>query len=556
MQARHIAACLSLTLLLLSGPTRGEVYLQYGDVKGDVTASGYQDWIELNGFSFGIERSVEMTDLGSTQRGHANANLSKIVGQKEFTPSSPQLFLATASGTIEPTAQIHCVRTDLEGVRIPYFKIKLGNVVIDRFSQNAYEDRIPSETISLAYTEIELRGGDRDQKTGRYRERSVATYNIATGSGGSGGGPPDPPNTAPTISSVGPQSTSEDTAKTINFAIGDAQTAASSLQLAKASSNGTLLPSSRISFGGSAGARTVTLNPVANQFGAATVTLTVSDGSLSKSTAFTLTVASQNDRPIIIPTSSIQVIRTTPINGISVSDVDAETNLLSLAATVTQGSLSTNAVIPGLTVQNNGFSVVLLDGSLDTLNTLFSHSSGLIYQSYPNFTGTDTLSLQLTDDQGSTSIQQDITLDVFASKYDQWTHTYFSGELSEPSSEGTRWGQQADPDRDGLPNLLEYALGLNPDLPDAGHAPRLVETIVEGKRHYTLTIDRIMDSSIMVVVEVCTNLSDGIWSSDVANIDVSNVTRTADGEQLTFLDQKPIAESSQRFYRIVAVRGE
>ena len=553
MLERH-SIYLCFALILLSVSTHAEVYLRYGEIKGDVTDEVYKDWIELNAIGTEMERSVEMTDLGSTQRGYANANFSKIIGQKDFTTSSPLLFLATANGSIQPTAEIHCVQRDGDGRSRPYFKIILRNALIDRFEQSASEDAIPSETISMAYTQIELRSTEFNDKTGTPLKDVTASYDLRTGIASGGGGTPPPDNTAPSISSIGAQRIDEDASITLNFTISDAQTSAGGLQLGKVSSNGTLLPSNRISLGGSGGSRTVTLNPVTNQFGSATVTLTVSDGSLSKSTAFTFTVSPENDRPIIMPSSSIQVVRTAPINGITIRDVDAETNTLSLAASVTQGSLFTNAVIPELVVQNNGFATVLLDGSLDTLSALFSHSSGLIYQSYPNFTGTDTLSLQLTDDQGAASIQQDITLNVFATAYDQWKETHFSSELSTPSLQDSHWGEQADPDGDGLPNLLEYVLGLAPNLPDTGHAPQLVKTIVDEKTHYTITIDRIIDPTITVLVEVCTNLDKQMWTSDVAEIDVSNVTPSAAGQQLTFQDQKPIEESTQRFYRITASR--
>ena len=64
-------------------------------------------------------------------------------------------------------------------------------------------------------------------------------------------------------------------------------------------SNTTLVPNANIVFGGSGANRTVTVTPAANQSGTATITVTVSDGALTASDTFVLTVTPVNDPPTI-----------------------------------------------------------------------------------------------------------------------------------------------------------------------------------------------------------------------------------------------------------------
>src|SRR5439155_1713803 len=98
-------------------------------------------------------------------------------------------------------------------------------------------------------------------------------------------------NTAPTISSIADLSTSQNTATApIAFTVGDTQTAVGSLTISGASGNPTLVPVGNIIFGGSGANRTVTVTPALNQTGTATITVTVSDGSLTASKSFVLTV--------------------------------------------------------------------------------------------------------------------------------------------------------------------------------------------------------------------------------------------------------------------------
>jgi len=99
-------------------------------------------------------------------------------------------------------------------------------------------------------------------------------------------------NTAPTISDIADQSiTANSSTGALAFLIGDAEKAAANLTVTGSSSNTTLVPSANIIFGGSGANQTVTVTPAAEQTGSATITITVSDGELSASDTFVLTVS-------------------------------------------------------------------------------------------------------------------------------------------------------------------------------------------------------------------------------------------------------------------------
>jgi hypothetical protein len=100
-----------------------------------------------------------------------------------------------------------------------------------------------------------------------------------------------PANTAPTISNITDRAVNQNTGTgAIAFTVGDGETPAGNLVVTGASSNGTLVPPGNIVFGGSEAARTVTVTPAANQVGDATITVTVSDGTLTARDTFMLTV--------------------------------------------------------------------------------------------------------------------------------------------------------------------------------------------------------------------------------------------------------------------------
>ena len=107
-------------------------------------------------------------------------------------------------------------------------------------------------------------------------------------------------NDAPTVSDILDKTTAEDTATPpIAFTIGDVDTALTSLTLTGTSSNTALVPNASIVFGGAAANRTVTVTPLADQNGTATITVRVADGAGGTATdTFVLRVTEVNDPPV------------------------------------------------------------------------------------------------------------------------------------------------------------------------------------------------------------------------------------------------------------------
>jgi hypothetical protein len=118
----------------------------------------------------------------------------------------------------------------------------------------------------------------------------------------------NPVNDAPIISSISDLTLLRNSSSgTIPFSMSDAETAAGSLVLTVTSSNAVLLPASAITIVGTGTNRTLSFLPATNQLGVTLVTLTVSDGLLSASTSFLVTV---RDLPPVAPT--LFITQTTP----------------------------------------------------------------------------------------------------------------------------------------------------------------------------------------------------------------------------------------------------
>jgi hypothetical protein len=154
-------------------------------------------------------------------------------------------------------------------------------------------------------------------------------------------------NNAPTISNITDRSIALNTnTGAIPVTIGDIETAAASLTLTRASSNPTLVPLSGIVFGGSGANRTVTVTPTANQLGSSTITVSVSDGALTASNTFLVTVigtASEMWRFANFGTAANSGNAADTFD----ADNDGEINLLEFA-TAQNPDASSRAVLPAV----------------------------------------------------------------------------------------------------------------------------------------------------------------------------------------------------------------
>ena len=108
-----------------------------------------------------------------------------------------------------------------------------------------------------------------------------------------------PVNDPPMLSELAHQTMEEDSVLSLNFQVGDLESEPGSLEVSVTSNNPALFPDSGLTLSGNTADRRVTLLPMADRFGQATITIRVSDGDLEASTSFQVTVSGVNDLPSI-----------------------------------------------------------------------------------------------------------------------------------------------------------------------------------------------------------------------------------------------------------------
>lgn len=148
---------------------------------------------------------------------------------------------------------------------------------------------------------------------------------------------------APTISAIANQTTAEDTAKTVNFTVGDPDTALASLTPSASFPANSVVQS--VSFSGTGANRTLTVTPKPNQSGSALISVTISDASGGVSTSFTLTVTPVNDAPTVNGPANQTIDEDESTGSLSFTVADIDSGTLSVTAASSNTTLIPNANI-------------------------------------------------------------------------------------------------------------------------------------------------------------------------------------------------------------------
>ena len=124
------------------------IYMNYGTIKGDVTAAGHEGSIELNSFQWGVSRGISSPTGGSADREASAPSVSELVVTKTMDKASPLLVQQALGGTGQ-TVTIDLVTSS----GFTYATYTLENVLISGYSVSSGGDR-PTESISLSFTKI------------------------------------------------------------------------------------------------------------------------------------------------------------------------------------------------------------------------------------------------------------------------------------------------------------------------------------------------------------------------------------------------------------------
>ena len=129
------------------------IFLKYGPLEGEVTATGYEKWIEVQSFQMGVGRGISAGVGGGSKREASAPSVSEITVTKTMDAASP-LLLKESIGGKACDVKLDLTQTDASGKHIAFQKYILTNTLVSGYSVSSGGDR-PSESLSLNFTKFD-----------------------------------------------------------------------------------------------------------------------------------------------------------------------------------------------------------------------------------------------------------------------------------------------------------------------------------------------------------------------------------------------------------------
>lgn len=141
---------------------------------------------------------------------------------------------------------------------------------------------------------------------------------------------------------------------------------------------------------------------------------------------------------------------------------------------------------------------------------------------------------------------------MVATPYNTWQIRHFtSTELADPMISG----DLADPDGDGIANLMEFALNLDPRQTKTLGLPMVGQIAIQGSSYLTLTYTQLKTATgITYLPQVSGDL--GTWNGGTGYTVAVSTTANADGQTQTVVvrDAVPLSAANKRFARLLVSR--
>jgi len=151
-----LLAGITLGVILLAGTAGNafaavDFFLKIDGIEGESTQAGYEKWIQIESFSWGVSQVGSSSLAGGG--GTGKASFSNFVITKEFDKATPKLAEAVVTGEpLEVTIELLRITGDKQA----YMTYKLTNVMVSSVSQGSTGGSTPTESVSFSYDKFEM----------------------------------------------------------------------------------------------------------------------------------------------------------------------------------------------------------------------------------------------------------------------------------------------------------------------------------------------------------------------------------------------------------------
>ena len=151
------------------------IYMKFGSIEGNVTTLGYEKWIELHSFQYGVGRAVSSGAGGNTRESSA-PSISEITVTKQFDIASAKLYQDSVAGTFDTLVEIKMTSTTKGDKTETFLTFELSDCGVSGYSLSSGGDN-PQESLSLNFLKVMVTPTPLD-KSGQIKKGAIVSYDL------------------------------------------------------------------------------------------------------------------------------------------------------------------------------------------------------------------------------------------------------------------------------------------------------------------------------------------------------------------------------------------
>jgi len=152
-----------------------DAYLLINGINGESQAQGMTNNIELDSFSFGASNPA---DVGGKGLSAGKCSLSDFSFTCSVDSASYQILKALYTGQHIPTATFSLRKSGGGANPYTYLTVTMTNCYITSHSIGGGAQGVPTQSVSIAYEQIQYQYYTQDTSSGAVQQAGAATYNI------------------------------------------------------------------------------------------------------------------------------------------------------------------------------------------------------------------------------------------------------------------------------------------------------------------------------------------------------------------------------------------
>lgn len=130
------------------------IMFKYQDVPGESKIAGFEKYMEVSSFDFGLGRRIT-SGTASTREG-GTVSLSEVVLRKKTDGTTIKFFAQATNGKLDKDAEIAFVRTGTKNEAYLTFKLWKTTISGLNFKSAGGQDSRPDETLHLNFNKVEI----------------------------------------------------------------------------------------------------------------------------------------------------------------------------------------------------------------------------------------------------------------------------------------------------------------------------------------------------------------------------------------------------------------